>query len=503
MSLRDGATGAIAFDPVAWWSRVDGTRTALIHGATGARVTYTELDRGADQWARSLAARGVSVGDRVAVLAHNRIEFVSLFVACVRIGAILVPLNWRLAASELRRVIEHAEPSLVLVESQLMALASASAFAVPTLDLDAAGSSQNHRPYARATNEIAMLLYTSGTTGEPKGVMVSHAQIRWNAVSTVAGWSLHDEHVAAVATPFFHTAAWHVFTTPLLHLGGCVVVLPSFDADTFLPTLARYGVTHTFCVPTQLRLLQQAPTWGHAVPSLAGFISGGAPLPPTVLDEARAAGYPVRDAYGLTECGPNCFALPAHLVTEKPGSVGWPLPFLAMRLADANGSEPRSGEVGELQLRGPQLFAGYFRDDARTAAAVSADGWFGTGDLAVRDADGTYRICGRTRDLFISGGENVYPGEVEAALLACAGVRDAAVVPVPDALWGEVGCAFLVAADPQLTADAILRDVRRHLAGYKVPHIVRFVEALPVLGSGKVDRSALRSLALAARRGED
>jgi len=485
----------------------------VIDAVRDRHVSYAELHAESDRWLHALIAQGVRAGDRVAVLAHNRYEFLPLFVACLRSGAVLVPLNWRLAAPELARVLQHAAPVLVFGESRFDASREDAGGAV-WLDLDRdvaawlarastpARAAEAIAPGTVSASSLAMLLYTSGTTGTPKGVMITHRQLHWNAISTMLGWTLTRHDVAPVSTPFFHTAAWHVFTTPLLYTGGCVVVFPNFVAADFLELLARYRVTRAFCVPTQLHLLQQTPDFGRPLPALHTFVSGGAPLPLQSAQAMRDAGYVVRDAYGLTECGPNCFVMPDHALEAKVGSVGWPLPFVHMRVVDEAGMAVAPGTPGELQLRAPQLFAGYYRDDERTAEVMTADGWLRTGDLVSVDTDGAYRVRGRTREMFISGGENVFPGEVEAALAMCAGVREVAVVGVPDATWGEVGCAVIVPVHPGVTAAAVLSEVRLALAAYKVPKSVLFAAALPTLGSGKVDREALRSLALKAARGE-
>lgn len=511
-------TPAPAFDPAAWWAAVDGARTAVIDTGAERAVSYAELHADAERWRACLRRHGVRPGDRIAVLAHNRYEFLPLFVACLRVGAVLVPLNWRLTTIELGRVLQHAEPVLLFAESRFVHHRSAATM-TRWLDLDldldrdldaeavAPPSAPPVAPMSGAQDRrehgLAMLLYTSGTTGAPKGVMVSHRQLVWNAVSTILGWSLCRDDVAAIATPLFHTAAWHVFATPLLYCGGCVVVLPDFDPSTWFAQLERHGVTRVFCVPTQLHRLRQAPDFGRPLPALRTFISGGAPLPPHLAATMRGAGYTVRDAYGLTECGPNCFVITDSVLAEKPWSVGTPLPFLRMRVMDAHGIAVPPGGIGELQLEGPQLFDGYFRDAPSTLAAMTSDGWLRSGDLVTVDDEGHYRLRGRVKDLFISGGENVYPGEVEATLAACDGVQSVAVVGVPDETWGEVGCAFVVPARDGVRTEDLLREARRGLAGYKVPRLVVWVEALPLLGNGKVDRAALRSLASQTTHGED
>lgn len=503
------------FDPVAWWARTDGERTAIIDAVRETRITYRALHEDADRWHVLLAQRGVRSGDRVAILAQNRYEFLPLFFACIRSGAIIVPLNWRLTSGELARVLSHAQPALLFGELAFRALAhDASVVAgdalwgwvdldddVPTLLHHARGQQAPASP-PRSHEDTTMLLYTSGSTGEPKGVMLPHRQLLWNAVATTTGWALGPDDIAPASTPFFHTGGWHVFTTPLLYRGGTVVLSGAFEPNAFLDALARYSMTIAFGVPTQFDMLQQAASWGRALPALRTFISGGAPCPQRTKRAVQAAGYRLRDAYGLTECGPNCFATNDRTARERDGTVGWPIPFLDMRVADEHDCVVTAGVVGELQLRGPQLFAGYFRDSARTAEVLTADGWLRTGDLAQVDPDGAYRICGRRKDMFISGGENVFPGEVEAALLDCPQVDAVSVVGVPDEKWGEVGCAVVVssalahaAAEPLATA--LLTEARSRLASYKVPRHFVFVEQLPRLGSGKVDRRAVLDLARA------
>jgi fatty-acyl-CoA synthase len=221
-------------------------------------------------------------------------------------------------------------------------------------------------------------------------------------------------------------------------------------------------------------------------------MSGGAPLPAALAERVRAAGYRLREGYGLTECGPNCFAMPADEAVRRPGCVGWPVPMLEMRLARDDGTEAASGEPGELLLRGPQVFAGYLRNPAKTAEVFTEDGWLRTGDLAARDADGAYRICGRRKEMFISGGENVFPGEVEAVLADCPGVAEVVVVGVQDERWGEVGRAFIVPrGECNVTESDVVTHARARLAGYKVPRSVVFLPEIPRLGSGKPDRRAL------------
>ena len=340
-----------------------------------------------------------------------------------------------------------------------------------------------------------LILYTSGSTGKPKGAVLPHRQIHWNAVATTTAWELTAEDVAPVSTPLFHTGGWNVFATPLWLRGGTVVLMDAFEADGFLAAMEEEGCTIALTVPTQLLMLAESPRWGRPLPRLRRFVSGGAPCPASLAARVRAAGYTFREGYGLTECGPNCFAISDDDAAQRPGCVGWPVPFLEMRLRAEDGGEAAAGQPGELLLRGPQVFTGYLRNPEQTAATFTDDGWLRTGDLAMRDEDGAYRICGRRKEMYISGGENVFPAEVEAALSDCPGVAEAIVVGVPDEKWGEVGRAFVVVRpDALLTEAEVAAHARARLAGYKVPKSVVILPEIPRLGSGKPDRRALAAL---------
>ncbi len=497
-------------DPIRWWGRVTPGRVALVDRGRDQRFTYAELDALADAWRDMLVSVGVGRGDRVATLASNRAAQPALFYACTRLGAVLVPLNWRLSARELSRVLGNARPAVVVGESRFRALAeeASAGIAFRWIELAESGDAPerstvepSRSPAAGAftsgdetldAESPALILYTSGSTGAPKGAVLSHRQIFYNAIATTTAWELGADDVAPVSTPFFHTGGWNVFATPLWQRGGRIVLFDAFDPAGYLDGLAEEGCTVALTVPTQLILLLESAAWGRAIPSLRFFISGGAPCPVSLMERVRAAGFGMKEGFGLTECGPNCFTMPTDEAPRRPGSVGWPVPFLEMRLVDGDGCDVAADETGELLLRGPQLFSGYFDDPARTAEAVDADGWLHTGDLATRSSDGAYRICGRRKEMFISGGENVYPGEVESVLIEHAAVAQVAVIGVPDPRWGEVGRAFVVArAGASVVGDELQRWARASLAGYKVPRLVTLVDALPTLGSGKVDRGAL------------
>ncbi|MDQ3242186.1 MAG: AMP-binding protein, partial [Gemmatimonadota bacterium] len=344
----------------------------------------------------------------------------------------------------------------------------------------------------------ALILYTSGSTGAPKGVIIPHRQILFNAMATAAAWGLGPSDIAPVATPFFHTGGFNVFATPLWHRGGTVVLIDQFDPAAFMEALAEERCTVALTVPTQLVMMRGSARWGMELPELRYFISGGAPCSPSLSAEVRAAGYTLREGYGLTECGPNCFAISDEEAIANSGSVGRPVPFLEMRLVGEDGRDVAAGDPGELLLRGPQMFGGYLHDAERTDEAIADGGWLRTGDLAIRDAAGLYSICGRRKEMYISGGENVFPAEVESVLTAHPCVGEAVVVGVPDPLWGEVGRAYvMLRAAPGIappSGEELTGFTRQRLAGYKVPKSMVFVGELPRLGSGKPDRRALASM---------
>lgn len=468
--------------------------------AAGRRLTYSELNADGDRWAGLLRGMGVGAGDRVGLVSGGRHEVFSLFFACGRVGAALVPYNWRLAAAELAPIIAHSSPGIIVGEQRYAGLMmeAPAATAVPWIDLDSDLNPLLQHERDSVPDEImqadaaALVLYTSGSTGSPKGVILPHRQIFYNAMATSIAWELGASDIAPVASPLFHTGAWNVFATPLLYRGGRVVILDKFEPAEFMRALAEEECTVALTVPTQLVMLRECKEWGRALPALRAFWSGGAALPRSLAESVRAAGYALREGYGLTECGPNCFVVSASQSAARPGVVGWPVPFLDARLLDENGSDVPPGQAGELCLRGPQMFAGYLDDPVRTAEALTADGWLRTGDLARSEADGAFAICGRRKEMYISGGENVFPGEVEAVLAGYPGVAEAVVLGVPDERWGEVGRAYIVVRPDSRASEAdILSHARSCLAGYKVPKSVVFVREIPKLASGKPDRRSL------------
>ena len=461
---------------------------ALASDGAGPRIGFAALLERSARLAASLAEdHGVGRGDRVAVLALNDVRTFELLVACSRLGAALAPLNVRLSDAELEAVLARCEPKALFVDDAHAARAPACSVLRRPLDAAIPDSTGAHAPIAGTLDDTLVLLFTSGTTGKPKGAMLTQRSIAANAESTRLAWGLDERDVALIDAPLFHTGGLNVLATPLLYAGGTVIVAPRFDAVASGETLVREGCTVAFGVPTMIERLLAAGVVDRSRIRL--YVTGGAPCPRTLLDAFAAKGASLVQGFGMTECGPNCFRPRAGAV---PGSIGEPTSGLEMRLVGEDGREVASGEAGELLLRGPHVFAGYFRDDTATHAALDRDGWLHTGDLLRATPEGWF-VAGRKKEMFISGGENVYPAEVEMAFTLHAAVAEAAVISVADPKWGEAGVAYVLAraGAPEPTPEALRAFLRERIAAYKVPRAIHVERELPRTASGKIDKRAL------------
>lgn len=464
----------------------------------GRWVTFGELAQRARRAAALLAALGVRPGDRVALLAHNHIAFLDLLFATPLAGFVLAPLNHRLALAELRELMAYLQPRLLLHGPGLDSLAGQ--LGAPGGPVEGLGGVAGPTPrHVASAEEAALLLFTGGTTGLPKAAMISHRQLVVNSVNTVFAWGLRQDDSCIVATPMFH-AAVNALATPLLHLGGSVIVQERFDPGEYLELVAAHRPTLLFLVPTMFQAVADHPLFARTdLSSVRWAISGGAACPTPVRDAFRARGVRFKQGYGLTEAGVNCFAIDLDEADAHPDSVGRPMPHLRARIAGPDGRAAEPGEVGELLLSGPVVMSGYLDRPAETAAVFQTDPsgrlWLRTGDLARRDEAGRYYIVGRSKEMFISGGENVYPAEVERALHDHPAVAEACVVGVPDPKWGEVGLAAVVLrAGVRAGADELRGFLKDRLAGYKVPKRWRFLESLPKSAAGKILKREVAAL---------
>ena len=506
-------------------ARLFGESCALVDDKNGERISYRALAWRTAATAAALAELGVrrsnshEPGPRVAILAKNRVEHLELMFACARLGAIFLPLNWRLAEPEVGYILDDAAPTVLFYEQGFAEvaerLASARGLRALSLDGDLPRLSRSRGgapavPQAPLTEDDPwIILYTSGTTGYPKGALLPYRQVAYNALNTAIALDLTSRDKTITYTPLFHTGGLHVLTTPLLLRGGTLILADGFEPERFLQTNARERCTLLFGVPTTFEMMAQSPAFTTTdLSSLRLALCGGAPCPLSLIERYTARGLVFKQGYGLTEVGPNVLNLNAEDVVKKAGSAGRPNLFISARVVDGEGRGVTGAGRGELCLGGPCVCLGYWNKPEATRAAFSADGFFKTGDIVEVDAEGYMSIVDRAKDLFISGGENVYPAEVEKVLADHPAVRAAAVVGIADARWGEVGRAYvelraelraelgaeLRRAQPGDEAEdraEILRFARARLAAYKVPKELVVVAELPKNPSGKVQKHLL------------
>ena len=455
-------------------------------------TTYKDLNERATRLAARLAEAGVVKGDRVSISALNHMAHLDLILATAKLGFIYTPFNYRLSEHEQRKIADYVRPKLMFFDAENAAAAQATG--VEGVGLEHYESWLAAAPSPPPTPELSskdaqMILFTGGTTGVPKGAVQPYRQGFYNAVNTVFSWGLRDDDCAIQATPCFH-AAVNALTVPLLHLGARVVLQRAFKPGEYLELVSRESCTLLFMVPTMFKSLTEHPDFPTAdFQHVRWAISGGAPCPEPVRAAFMARGVRFKQGYGLTEAGVNCFAIGLNDAKTRPASVGKPVLHAEAVLRDEHGEAVKQGEVGELTLKGSHLFKGYFeRPDA--TAEVLRDGWLYTGDLARQDEDGFFYIVGRRKEMFISGGENVFPVEVENALYEHPAVSECAVLGVPDERWGEVGLAAVVLRET-VTEEEVRGFLKAHLASYKVPKHIRFVDTLPKSGAGKILKSDL------------
>jgi fatty-acyl-CoA synthase len=487
----------IAGDILAERARLSPRDEALLTVADGRRFSYGDLDHRASSLAQLVRARlGVVKGDRVGILAENCCAFLDAFFAAGRSGFILVPLNTRWTPAELAQVVRDCGMKALLYSARYAAAAGELCRLAPvdcSLTLDEVAHTESAQSFEReacAPEDLYLLLYTSGTTGRPKGVMIPHRMVAWNAYNTAASWQLSAADATSICTPLYHAGGLGVSLPAIFLLGGRIVLHDGFDAGEVWRYVESERCTFLFAVPTIFEMLTRVPEWSTAeLGSLRWCISGGAPLPAPLAALYRQRGLVMKQGYGLTEAGVNCFAMSSEEAARKVGAIGRPMLFTQARLEPAAQAGAEDG-VGELCLRGPHIAKGYWNQPDATAAAFDAEGWLHTGDLARVDEEGFYSIAGRLKEMLISGGVNIYPAEIEAALLDHPAIAAAAVVAMADPQWGEVPAAFVVARSP-VTAGEITTFLAARLARYKLPKRIEFLTDLPRTSSGKIAKKEL------------
>jgi fatty-acyl-CoA synthase len=478
------------------WAQSQPDRDAL--RADGEITTWRRLwNRVERASARLQGEWGVACGDRVAYLGLNRADEIILLLALARIGAMLVPLNYRLAQPELAAIIKHCGATHVVHDSEhaeraraLAKVNGARVFAL--IDLIAEYCPHQFVALAPVEDEPLLLCYTSGTTGDPKGVVHSERGMLSNAYASIAAHDLvSGDHVLTVL-PLFHVGGLCIQTLPALVAGACVTLHARFEAGAFLDAVRLHRPSLTLMVPATLRAIIDHPNWSGAdLSSLRLIMAGSSIIPRPFIDAIHAAGVPLGQIYGTTETGPVSVVLRAGQARDRPGFAGWPANFCDVRIVDDTGRDVLANEVGELWIRGDNVMLGYY-GGPRGAGLV--DGWFHTGDLARADQDGCIEVVGRAREMIISGGENIYPAEVENVLLGIEGVAEASVIGMPDERWGEVPVAVVVArSGAALDLEQLREACAMRLAKYKVPRTIHVIDVLPRNAMGKVQAAQLRS----------
>jgi len=476
------------------------------------RLTYRQLNQRTNRLSRALMHLGLRYGDRLAVLAHNRLEFLETIMAAAKLGLILVPLNWRLTASELSFILKDSQTETLIYGPELADLAQAVRNKVAMQQVVVLGNKGDaDQPAYEALLEAQIdeepdvtqapdldtphiIMYTAGTTGKPKGAILTQGASFWNAINlyTAIDFTARDRNL--VVLPMFHIGGIGLFTLPMLYVGGTAVIQRTFDPVQTLDLLEKENISLFFGVPAIFLALIQHPDFKPDMfQGVRLTMSGGAPLPISLVQQYHDAGIVLQQGFGMSEAAPSIATLPKAHALEKAGSIGRAVFHLEARIVDDSMHELPRDQVGELVIRGPNLMQGYWNRPAATAESFT-DGWFHTGDLARMDTDGDMYIVERKKDMFISGGENVYPAEVENVLYELPQIAENAVVGIPDERWGEVGKAFVVLKPGQkMEPKEILAHLKERLAKYKIPKQVAFLDQLPRNAAGKVLKTELRN----------
>jgi fatty-acyl-CoA synthase len=477
----------------------------------GTTWTYGELRQRIDRLAAGLRANGVCQGDRVGFIGFNQPSFVETMFATARLGAIFVPLNFRLSGPELSYIINNAGVHTLLADSPHRPVIDTIRAELPSRRFFSADEPAEDWPSTASLimaneplrdgakvveDDVAIIMFTSGTTGRPKGAMLTHGNLWWNNVNVLHAYDVHESDVSLLVAPLFHIGGLNVNSLVIWQKGGHVVLHRNFDPKRCLDDIATYRVTTMFAVPAMLLFVSQQPEFASAdLSSLATVLCGGAPVPEPLMRLYADRGVPINQGYGLTETAPFVTFLAPEWGMEKLGSAGKPPMFCEVRLVDSNGRDVGKPKVnGEVITRGPNIMKGYWNNPEATAAAIDPEGWFHTGDVGYFDEDGFLFIADRLKDMVISGGENVYPAEVESVLYDHPAIAEIAVIGLPDEQWGE---AVVAVAALRQGANLDLEDLRAfatdRLARYKLPRRLELVTALPRNPAGKVLKFELRA----------
>jgi len=487
-------------------ARLDPNKLAVVDYSWGLREAYTYLDieRFSNNIASVLEELGIFKGGRVSTLSYNSVEHLSLYIATIKKGAILAPLSWRASPKELAFMIDDVEPKVLFYHKEFedllkkaLELSSHKPKAVDIEELRGLHKEELKKSYRKeppSEEDISMLLYTGGTTGGLKAAIIPYRQVIWNAINTVISWGLMPSDIAPNFFPFFHTGGWHVITIPLYMVRGTIVLVKRFDPDEAIEVIEKERCTIVLAVPTMYQMMAKSPKFKEAkFESVRFFKSGGGMSPYELVKTYWDKGAKYFQGYGLTEAGPNLLYTPEVTMKEKAMSVGKPGLFVQLKVVKEDGTEAKPGEVGELYVRGPITFVGYWKRPKETADTITADGWVRTGDLFTVDEDGYFYFVERRKFMIKTGGENVYPSEVEEAIRGHPGVEEIAVFGVPDPKWIEaVAAAVKPKPGWRITPEEIRAYLRDKIANYKIPKHVWIVDEVPKTAIGKIDYAYLK-----------
>lgn len=470
-------------------------KIALVDIDTTRSWTYQHLTDEIYKWLALFKSKGIQREDRIAVIAENQIDLFAILFACGIGGYIYVPLNWRLSEVELNYILEDCTPSLLIYEEQFKSIVRAnSVIKAHSIEEDLIADKIDIENIGRNSKDAWLLIYTGGTTGKPKGVVLSFEAVNWNALNTIISWNLSGEDCTLNYMPLFHTGGLNALSMPILMAGGTVVIGKKFKPQEAIKALNDYKTTISLFVPTMYQSIVKTEDFHHSTfPTVKVFLSGGAPCPVTVYKAFLQKGLLFKEGYGLTEAGPNNFIIHPEVAAKKWGSVGKCMQFNEIKIMDSSGENCGVNEVGELYIKGKHAFTEYWRNPEETAK-VKMDGWIRTGDLAKQDQDGDIYIIGRVKEMIITGGENVYPQEVEQCIISHPKVMEVAVAGLPDQHWGEIVTAFIVAENDFNDAEEIQGHCRKYLGGFKIPRQIHFISELPKTHVGKIDKKKLRMI---------
>jgi len=497
----------IELDWIRKWAHYTPKRMAFCEHARDLQWTYAEFNQRVEALAIFLKNEfAIKKGQRIAVYSKNCAEYVFLFFASLKIGAILTPLNFRLTPNELKILIKDASPSLFVFKEEYRQ--NVQQLSADTKEMSQCSMDQI-TPYLTKKSQTGiynsdelisfedpvMILYTSGTTGLPKGTIITHKMLFWNAVNTALRLDLTSSDHTQSFAPFFHTGGWNVLLTPFVHNGASQTLLDGFDADLILDLMEKEKTTIFFGVPTMMQMMAESVRFDSTdLSSVRYAIVGGAPMPIPLINRWNDKGIPIRQGYGLTEVGPNTFSLHQDDAVRKKGSIGFPNFYIDARVVDENGSDTSLGQAGELWLKSPVVTPGYWNNESETKKTIT-DGWFHTGDIVKQDNEGYFYVVDRKKNMFISGGENVYPAEVEAVLNNHPAIKESAVIGITDEKWGEVGLAFVVQdSSTKVSSEDLKTHCLANLAKFKIPVQFQIIESLPRNDSGKIDRKKLETI---------